>query len=192
MRHHGFLFITFLMIAWIYRDCPQITLPFKSLRALPQRLFSSLVTFIFICQFIGGITAVILEDRYVFSYGKQVAEYIKAENMQDMTIVGEIDYAVSTIVGYLQKDEIYYVHGSRFGSFVRWDDVRMPDVDIPDNQVLEEASILRTQTSQDILIIMNRLLDPGLSAQYNLTSLTQFTGSVVDDEGFYLYLMSIP
>ena len=104
--------------------------------------------------------------------------------MQDMTIVGEIDYAVSTIVGYLQKDEIYYVHGSRFGSFVRWDDVRMPDVDIPDDQVLEEASILRTQTSQDLLIIMNRSLDPELRAQHNLTFLTQFTGSIVDDEGF--------
>ena len=192
MRHHGFLFITFLMIAWIYRDCPEITLPFKSLSTLSQRLFSSFVTFIFICQFIGGITAIILEDRYVFSYGKRVAEYIKAEDMQDMTIVGEIDYAVSTIVGYLQKDEIYYVHGSRFGSFVRWDDVRMPDVDIPDDQVLEEASILRTQTSQDLLIIMNRSLDPELRAQHNLTFLTQFTGSIVDDEGFYLYLMPIP
>ena len=116
----------------------------------------------------------------------------KAEDMQDITIVGEVDYAVSTIVGYLEKDEIYYVHGSRFGSFVRWDDVRMPDVDIPDDQVLEEASILRTRTSQDLLIIMNRSLDPELSEQYNLTFLTQFTGSIVDDEGFYLYLMPIP
>ncbi|MXY29295.1 hypothetical protein F4Y59_14185 [Candidatus Poribacteria bacterium] len=192
MRHHGFLFITFLMIAWIYRDCPEITLPFKSLSALSQRLFSSFVTFIFVCQFIGGITTVILEDRYVFSYGKQVAEYIKAEDMQDMTIVGEGDYAASTSVVYIEKDEIYYVHGSRFGSFVRWDDVRMPDVDIPDDQVLKEASILRTQTAQDLLIIMNRSLDPELRAQHNLTFLTQFTGSIVDDEGFYLYLMPIP
>ena len=180
------------MTAWIYRDCPEIPVPFKSLRVLPQRLFSSFVTFVFICQFIGGITAVILEDRYVFSYGKQVAEYIKAEDMQDMTMVGEVDYAASTIVGYLEKDEIYYVHGSRFGSFVRWDDVRMPDIDIPDKQVLEEANNLRTQTSQDLLIIINRALDPELSAQYNLTFLTQFTGSIVDDEGFYLYLIPAP
>lgn len=192
MRHHGFLFITFLMTSWIYRDCPEMNLPFKSLSAFPQRLFSPFVTFILICQFIGGITAVTLEDRYIFSYGKQVAEYIKAENMQDMTMVGEVDYAASTIVGYLEKNEIYYVHGSRFGSFVKWDDIRMPDVDIPDDQVLEVVNTLKTQTSQDILLIMNRSLDPKLVAQHHLTFLTQFTGSIVDDEGFYLYLMLTP
>ena len=192
MRHHGFLFITFLMTAWVYRDSPEITTPFKSLSAFPQRLYSPFVTFIFICQFIGGITAVTLEKRYVFSYGKQVAEYVKTEDMQDMTMVGEIDYAASTIVGYLEKDEIYYVRGSRFGSFIRWDDVRLPDVDILDDKVLEEANILRKQTSKDILIILNRSLDPKLIVQHNLTLLAEFTGSIVNDEGFYLYLMPTP
>ena len=192
MRHHGFLFITLLMTGWIHRDCPEISLPFKSLNELPQRLFTLFFTFIFICQFIGGVTAIGLEHRYVFSYGKQVAEYIKANDMQDMTMVGEIDYAASTIVGYLEKEEMYYVHGSRFGSFVKWDDARMHDVDIPDVQVIEEVNILRNQTSQDILIIMNRPLDPELITQHNLTLLTEFTGSIVDDEGFYLYLMPAP
>jgi hypothetical protein len=192
MRHHGFLFITLLMTVWIHRDCPEISLPFNSLNELPQRLFSPFFTFILICNFIGGMTAVALEDRYVFSYGKQVAEYIRAEEMQDMVMVGEIDYAASTIVGYLEKEEIYYVHGSRFDSFVRWDDVRMPDVDIPDIQVVEEAKTLAAQAAQDILIIMNRALDPELITEHNLTLLTQFTGSIVDDEGFYLYLMLAP
>ena len=192
MRHHGFLFITLLMAGWIHRDCPEISLPFKSLNELPHRLFSPFFTFIFLCHFIGGITAIGLEKRYVFSYGKEVAEYITAKDMQDMTMVGEIDYATSTIVGYLQKEKIYYVHGSRFGSFIRWDNVRMPDVDIPDVQVVEETRTLGAQVSQDILIIMNRPLDPELIIQHNLTLLTEFTGSIVDDEGFHLYLMSAP
>ena len=192
MRHHGFLFITLLMAGWIHRDCPEISLPFKSLNELSQRLFSPFFTFIFICHFIGGITAVVLEHRYVFSYGKQVAEYINTEDMQDMVMVGEIDYAASTIVGYLEKDEIYYIHGSRFGSFVKWDDVRMHDADLPDTQVVAEANILRTERSQDILIIMNRPLEPELITQHNLTLLTEFTGSIVDDEGFHLYLMPAP
>ena len=112
--------------------------------------------------------------------------------MQDLPMVGEIDYAASTIVGYLEKDEIYYVRGSRFGSFIRWDDVRLPDVDILDDTVLEAANILRKQTSKDILIILNRSLDPKLIVQHNLTLLAEFTGSIVNDEGFYLYLMPIP
>ena len=68
----------------------------------------------------------------------------------------------------------------------------MPDVDIPDVQVVEETRTLGAQVSQDILIIMNRPLDPELITQHNLTLLTEFTGSIVDDEGFHLYLMSAP
>ena len=192
MRHHGFLFITLLMTGWIHKDCPEIDLRFKILNELPQRLFSPFFTFIFICHFIGGITAIGLEHRHVFSYGKQVAEYLQENDMQDMQMVGEIDYAASTIVGYLQKDQIYYVHGNRYGSFVKWDDVRMPDVDVQDIQVVEAAETLSTKTSQDILIIMNRALDPELIAQHNLNLLTEFIGSIVDDEGFYLYLMPAP
>ena len=192
MRHHGFLFITFLMTGWIHKDCPEIDFRSKILNELPQRLFSPFFTFIFICHFIGGITAVVLEHRHVFSYGKQVAEYISANDMQDMQMVGEIDYAASTIVGYLEKDQIHYVHGNRSGSFVRWDDVREPDVDIPDIRVLEVSSALGAQTSQDILIIMNRTLAPELITQYDLNLLTEFIGSIVDDEGFHLYRMPAP
>ncbi len=189
MRHHGFLFITFLMTCWIQKDCPGITFHFKNLNVFLTRLFSGFVTFIFFCQFIGGVTAIILEERYVFSYGKQVAEYIRAKGIEDLTMVGERDFAASTIVGYLEKDEIYYVQGSRFGSFVKWDSARMPNVRVPNDQVLEEANTLRTRTSQDILIIMNRSLAPNLITQHNLTVLGEFTGSIVNDEGFYLYLM---
>ena len=67
-----------------------------------------------------------------------------------------------------------------------------PDADIPDIQVIEVANALQTQTSQDILIIMNRALDPELIAQYHLNLLTEFIGSIVDDEGFYLYRMPTP
>lgn len=189
MRHHGFLFITLLMIGWIHKDCPEMDLRFKILNDFPKRWFSPFFTFIFICHFIGGITALVLEHRHVFSYGKQVAEYIQANDMQDMQMVGEIDYAVSTIVGYLEKDQIYYVHGSRPGSFVRWDAARMPDTDIPDAQVVKDAHILRDQTSQDILIIMNRVLDLELILEHDLNLLIAFLGAIVDDEGFYLYLM---
>ena len=37
------------------------------------------------------MSVVKLEHRHVFSYGKQVAEYISTNDMQDMQMVGEID-----------------------------------------------------------------------------------------------------
>ena len=188
MRHHGFMFIAFLIAAWIHKDCAEIRFPSKILDELPQRVFSLFFTFILVCHFIGGLTAIGLEHRHVFSYGKQVAAYLRANAMSDRQMVGEIDYAASTVVGYLKKDQIYYVHGNRSGSFIRWDAVRVPDVS--DAEVIAAAARLMTQTSQDILIIMNRTLNAERDGGYNLTFLKEFTGSIVSDEGFYLYLMA--
>jgi len=39
---------------------------------------------------------------------------------------------------------------------------------------------------------MNRALAPELVVQHNLTLLTELIGSIVDDEGFYLYRMPAP
>ena len=45
---------------------------------------------------------------------------------------------------------------------------------------------------QDILIIMNRALEEELVEQYQLTLLTEFTGSIIGGEGFHLYMLSFP
>jgi len=39
---------------------------------------------------------------------------------------------------------------------------------------------------------MNRALDPELIDQHHLNLLTELIGSIVDDEGFYLYLIPAP
>ena len=106
-------------------------------------------------------------------------------------MIGDVDFAVSTVVGYLEKPrQIYYPRGSRLGSFVRWDNARTHDA--PNELVVEEAKTLRAQTTQEVLIILNRALGTELREQHNLTFLVKFTGSTVGDEGFYLYLMPAP
>ena len=190
IRHHGFLFITFVMTSWIYYDCPEINLPFNLISRLAQRGFSFVFTCILIFHYLGGITAVPMDIRYVFSNGKRTAEYVKAQSMQDMLMVGNTDFAVSTVVGYLEKKQVYYPQGSRFGSFVRWDKARTHALSNED--IVKEAKTLSIQNSQDVLIIMNRTLEVPLVEQYQLTLLEQFIGSTIGNEGFYLYLMKTP
>ena len=150
-----------------------------------------LVTLLLICHAIGGITAVRMEHRHIFSYGKLTAEYIKSQGMQDLPMVGDIDYAVSTVVGYLEKPrQVYYPRGSRLGSFVRWDKARTHDA--PDTLVIEAAKTLSVEKNKEVLIILNRALGTELRQQHYLTSVAKFTGSVVGDEGFHLYLMPPP
>ena len=195
IRHHGFLFLTLLMCYWIYRDCPAINLGKtgqQNTGSVVDRILNVagtvILTLLLICHAMGGITAIKMEHRHIFSYGKLTAEYIRSQGMQDYPMVGESDFAVSTVVGYLEKpQQIYYPRGSRFGSFVRWDKARTHDA--PDQLVIEEAKALSTKTNKEVLIILNRALGTELREQHNLTSLVKFTGSTVGDEGFYLYLM---
>ena len=196
IRHHGFLFLVFLMCCWIYRDSPVINLSRTDQQdgdSIVDRVLNVsgtvLVTLLLICHAIGGITAVRMEHRHIFSYGKLTAEYIKSQGMQDLAMVGDKDSAVSTVVGYLPKRQVYYPRGSRLGSFVRWDNAR---ASVSKRRVIEEALKLSSQNTQDVLIILNRSLSAKRRKQYNLTFLTKFTGSTVRDEGFHLYLVPAP
>ena len=198
IRHHGFLFLTFLMCCWIYRDCPAINLgkaeqqdTDSTIDRVLNMARTVLVTLLLICHAIGGVIAIRMEHRHIFSYGKLTAEYIKSQGMQDLPMVGESDFAASTVVGYLEKpQQIYYPRGKRLGSFVRWDKARTHEA--PNPLVIEAAKTLSAQTNKEVLIILNRALGAKLREQHNLSFLTKFTGSVIGDEGFYLYLMPTP
>ena len=198
IRHHGFLFLTFLMCCWIYRDSPAISLGKTEqqdtdsvMDRVLNRAGTVLVTLLLICHAIGGITAISMEHRHVFSYGKLTAEYIRSQGMQDLPMIGDKDSAVSTVVGYLQEPrQIYYPRSSRFGSFVRWDKTRT--LSISKRRVIEAAKTLSNEKSQDVLIILNGSLSAKLIKQYDLSFLAKFTDSVVGSEGFHLYLMPSP
>ena len=225
IRHHGFLFLTFVMVVWIYRECARLqTAPteedgpgtvgalFKRaltsarLQTAPtgkegtaptgkegtrwERAFSILFTLILVCHFIGGIIAIRMDNRYIFSCGKQTAAAIKAQGMQEMPMVGDTDFAVSTVVGYLERAAIYYPRGRRFGSFIRWDSARTAEV--PTADVLEAAKTLSMETSQAVLIILNRAVSARLQERYRLIDVARFTGSTISDEAFYLYRVPAP
>lgn len=194
IRHHGFLFLTFLMCCWIYRDSPVLNFG-KAEQDETDTVVSRvlnvggtvILTLLLICHVIGGIIAVRMEHRHIFSYGKLTAEYIKSQGMQDHLIVADKAPAASTVVGYLPKRQVYYLSGSRLGSFVRWDKARTHNV--TNQLVIEAARKLSREHSQPVLIILNRAIGAKLRAEHNLSFLVKFTGSVVGSEGFHLYLM---
>ena len=187
IRHHGFLFIAFLMAAWISNDCDQ-TLFLKPLNILCNWLEKSLppiLTLILVAHASGGIRAVRLDKEHVFSHGKQTAQYIIGRSMNFMPIIGDMDYAVSTVVGYLENpQQIHYMRGHRPGSFVRWDNKRHNGVS--DEQVIQKAKNLE---KDQVLIILNRGLPDLLAKQNGIKKISQFTNSTIGDEGFYLYLL---
>ena len=197
IRHHGFLFLTFLMCCWMYRDAPAVNFSKTEQQNMDAIVDSVLnvagtvvLTLLLICHAVGGVIAVRMEHRHIFSYGKLTAEYIRSQGMQGLPMIGNKDSAVSTVVGYLREPrQIYYPRSGRFGSFIRWDKART--YSISKRRVVEAAKTLSNEKSQDVLIILNGSLSTKQIEQYKLSFLVKFSGSTVRDEGFYLYLMPV-
>lgn len=191
IRHSGFLFILFIMTAWIYRFCDEIEwfAPINRYSEKLDRPFSHLLTFLLFLHLIGGVIAVHLDEKYVFSYAKRVAEYIEQEGLANLAIVGDVDFAASAVIGYLEKDQAYYPRGARFGSFVVWD--KSGAENVPDQEVVEQAEALGDRLGEDVLVLTNRPLEQAVVESYPLVKLTHFSGSTVPDESFFLYLLEV-
>ena len=187
IRHHGFLFILFIMVLWIrqYFGDAKMSSRMNRFNDVLEKSLHPILTLILIVHLVGGVFTAYKDYRYVFSYGKQVAAFIREHDLQEMPMIGEADYAVSTVVGYLEKDHVYYMRGDRPGSFVIWDQSRTHEV--LDNQIIEKAQELSTTYIENVLIILNRELRQDLTDHNSLIQLAKFTGSLIKDEEFYLY-----
>jgi len=186
IRHHGFLFITFLLTMWggrSFKSCFRWPYFFQSYARASLNL---LLTGLLLMHAMGGLRAVANDVKFPFSYGKLTAEFIKAQKLDKIPIVGDVDFAVSTVVGYLEKESVYYARGDRKGSFVRWDNRRTHGVS--NQQVLEKTKQISIESQSDVLLILNyRLPTEETIKKHRVEKLVEFTGSTIGDEGFYLY-----
>ena len=97
--------------------------------------------------------------------------------MDNMFIIGDSDFAVSSIAGYLNR-EIYYPRGDRMGSYVIWDERRTR----PTEPILELGRRRAAEQHQDVLVILN-------VRDQSAHEIASFQGSIVDSEDYYIYLM---
>jgi hypothetical protein len=188
VSHSGFLFILFFGVLWIYRYSKEtmITSIDRFFRFF-DGVLDKAVTIILIFHLIGGAIAITMDYRYVFSYGKEVASFIREREFQNKLIIAESDAAASSVLGYLRKEQFYFPRGDRFGSFVRWDIAR---VDKPtDDLIINKAHELGGRYGMELLFIMNRPLNQDQRSNKSLTQVATFTGSIVKNEGYYLYLL---
>lgn len=190
LRHHGLLFVVFILAAWIAHYCPNVNWfkPLHRWSGLAEKSLSPLLTILLLIHVVGGGIAVSLDYRYVFSHAQTTAAFIREKQLQGLPMVGYNDYAVSAVAGYLDKDQVYYPEEERWGSFVVWDKAR--DRNLPDAVIIAAAGRVQKQTQQDVLLILNHALDPVEAAQQRITELARFTGATIKDENFYLYRMS--
>ena len=182
LRHHGHLFISFLALLWVQ---PQLT-DFRSdkpvLRiGLTPAVTTRLWQAVLITQVITAGIAYAVDLAHPFSANQRVATYIQSQPVRHWFRAGDVDYAVEGIATYLPDHAMYYPASGQHGGFVQWNDKRHLI------NVTAVVDSVRLAKQIPALIILNKLIPPDKARLLNLSLLKSFTGSIREDEQYWLY-----
>ncbi len=172
-RHHEHLFLTLIGTLWLSRS-PQAT---------PEGLRTQTVLFssIFAAQLWSSAAATYLDLQYPFSMAKETAAYLAKNNVSDSLIAGTIDYAVSPVGAYLNQP-IYYFTTSSQGTFINWGPKRKGHPS--EMKIGERLETLKKESPSHLPVL---LTNQKFKAPNGYALIQEFTGSIVEDENFYIY-----
>lgn len=188
-RHYGHLFLAFIAALWLARGTSHSTKALSiQMGSQPagSRILSGVLTAILAVQAAGGLFAAGMDIVHPFSQAKAVARFIQQKGYDDLPIVGEMDYIMTPVSGYLGR-KVYFVRGERLGSYVKWDMKRFQKVNVP--LILERAEQYAWKKQKDCLILLNFHLDPRLEQPGYLTKLMATDRAIVAGEVYRLYLL---
>ena len=179
------MFIACLWISDYYTDIELKSRVFNNLARFCKKYKNRFIVGILSIHLILGLVASGVDWFYPFSAGKETAKFIKDKHMNNMLMLGDMDFVASVVAGYLNR-KIYYTQSNKFGSFIIWNNKRGNHSAY---EILKKAQELTLQRKEDILLIMNYELDIS-SALNPIAKIKEFKKSIVPNEKYYLYLMS--
>jgi hypothetical protein len=188
VRHHGFIFVAFLMASWI-AALPAIQggsagePPWRRLR---RAAAGPTVVAVLLAQVPGAFIAIAYDVRYIFSSGGRAAAELRARGLQDALIVAEVDYPATAMLGQLGPHSVAYSpRTGRPFTFVKWTRDRLWDP--TDEQSIDFAAALGRGRGEDPVLVMNRPLLPPLIDGRRVVRLAEKYDSMIEEENFYLY-----
>jgi hypothetical protein len=177
VRHHGFLYVLFLMSAWIAREAAPAS---ASARALVSTL-----TAILLLQLPGAAIAIAFDTKYIFSSGTRAADALKARGLADALLVAEFDYPAIAVLGQLGDAVAWSPRTGQTFSYVKWTASRHWDP--TDEQTIAYAETLGASRGQDPVLLMNRPLRPELVDGSRIVRIAELYDSMIEEENFYIY-----
>lgn len=185
LRHDGFAFILFLACLWLATCFPEKRFLLKSADQLGNWFAPFLAKTLFILlaiQTAVGLGVSAAAFKIPFSQARDVAGFVRSNKMDQWTMIGDRDYSVSSIAGYLGRD-VYYVKGNRQGSFIIWDKKRFFS---PAKPVMPFAAKIAAELHHEVLVILSYPPDAFVPGAGEIAS---FEGAIVPDENYYLYVV---
>ncbi len=231
LRHCGHLFILLIACLWISNYytkstillnlfegiSPKVYRIIKNVNSLYGNYKDKIVLTILSIHVVAGVFAFTMDLYYPFSVTKEVARFIKNQRMENILVVGDVDYVnyIGPPLSAYLGEKVHYIgeHSSSLGSFLVWDGNRGKIRELKSTQFFEKLSDYIKFKNQEILLVLNHELkncnqneksldSKGLkidtfvdycwpSQNYLVYKLSEFKNGLINDEnpGFYLYLI---
>jgi hypothetical protein len=231
IRHSGYLFVLFITCLWLFNyyikskrsiySSRRLSLVFykstRILRTLSNSAFkyrNQLIMAILYAHLAAGVFMFTMDLHNPFSLSKEVAKFIKENQIEDKLVVGDLDYVNyigPPLSGYLDQ-KIYYVGGQRsgWGSFTIWDDKRGYTNRQQVENFFKEIDRVTKARNTNLFLVLNYQLGSCQAGEVNqvmprgdikfknycfkfpnlcISEMSKFTEGIVPDEGkvYYLY-----
>ncbi|MBP7088469.1 MAG: hypothetical protein KBB01_04135 [Candidatus Omnitrophica bacterium] len=187
IRYEGYAYILLVICFWIesYYYTTNLSIGYPGgLTKICNKSRNIFLTTILAIHFTIGMVASLTEWFHPFSASKDVANFIKKNNMGNLLMAGDWDFSVSAISFYLNK-KIYYPRSDTFGSYIIWNNERKIKNNRDDIDFYTKIREFKKTKKEDILLLMTYELD---DSKIPIKKIKEFTQSIVDDERYYLYL----
>jgi len=175
LRHQGHFFIVFMMCLILM--CRGGARPFK----ITSRAF---VIAILALQIFAGAAASVLGWMHPFTAAKAAARYIKTQGFDDYFIMGDRDYSLTSLSGYLGQP-VFHLASMKFGTYIVWNRERTRELE--PREIAAYANRVAAGQNRRALVALNYPLPPGETR--NLVKVAEFTRSVKKDETYFLYMI---
>lgn len=185
LRHHGHLFILFLACLWIasyYEKSDLFSKRIKYLNPLSNTHKHRYLNIILSLQVLAGVFAFTMDLNYPFSSSKEVANFIQAQGLNKILMVGSRDFAISPITAFLQQ-KVYYPESGTFGGFVNWNKRQV----LGSKKVIDKTNNFIEQQNQKTLLILSSDINTE-TTKFNYTELWKSSKSITEED-FKLYLI---
>jgi hypothetical protein len=189
VRHHGFIFVAFVMSAWIAASRARSAgppAPRPASRAFRSSALAATLTSVLALHVPGAAIAIAYDARYIFSSGKRAADELRTLGLDRTLMVAEFDFPATALLGQLGPGAFAYTPrtGRRF-SFVKW--TRDRSWEPTDEQSIDFAARLGGERGEDPVLVMNRPLLPSLVDGRRVVRLAEKYDSMIEEENFYIY-----
>jgi hypothetical protein len=187
LRHHGFILIMLVFALWIsryYHDTQNYLLHKISTLKLSQ-LSIVLINICLALSLLYYLTIQHYEYRYIFSGAKDMANFIKRNNLDNYTIAAYPSPQASALLPFLPGKQFWYADIEDYGTFVAYNKKFVEAQNISNSEIILRINKAFSEQSQILLLLSRPLNFSELNGFILLYKVDQVFGYNL--EKYYLY-----